>query len=71
MLLRYALLLSLCVLLAVPALAQDEPTVEDVSYDDVVEGDLTNEAFYDWWQLEAVEGDIIVSAWPHPTVSRR
>ncbi len=58
--LRYALLLSLCALLTVPALAQDTPTVEQVSYDDVVEGDLSNDAFYDWWQLEVIAGDVIV-----------
>jgi hypothetical protein len=60
MLAKHVLLLSLSILLAVPVLAQDEPTVEDIGYDDVVEGDLSNEAFYDWWQLQANEGDIIV-----------
>ncbi len=58
--LKYALLASLCLLLAVPAFAQDTPTVEEIVYDSVVEGDLSNEAFFDWWQLQAVEGDIIV-----------
>jgi hypothetical protein len=57
---KYALLASLCWLLAVPVLAQDSPTVEDIAYDAVVEGDLSNEAFYDWWQVQAGEGDIIV-----------
>lgn len=60
MLVKYALLASLCLLLVVTTFAQDTPTVEEIVYDAVVEGDLTNEAFFDWWQLEAVEGDIIV-----------
>jgi hypothetical protein len=58
--LKCVLTLSLCLLLAVPALAQqDTPTVDLIFYDDVVEGDLTQEAFYDWWQLQAEEGDVI------------
>lgn len=60
MLVKHALLASLGLLLAVPALAQDMPTVEGIAYDDMVEGDLTNEAFFDWWQLQATEGDVIV-----------
>jgi hypothetical protein len=60
MLLKHALMASLFLLLAVPALAQDQTTVEDIAYDDVVEGDLTHEAFFDWWQLQAIAGDVIV-----------
>lgn len=60
MLVKCALLASLCLVLTAPVFAQDTPTVEDITYDAMVEGDLSNKAFFDWWQVQAVEGDIIV-----------
>jgi len=48
----------LLAVVATTALAQgvDEPIV----YDQVVEGDISDEEFFDWWHLEAAAGDIIV-----------
>ncbi|MBI5667484.1 MAG: hypothetical protein HZC41_05705 [Chloroflexi bacterium] len=51
------LLLLLIVLLAVPALAQDVPTVTSISYGSTVEDTITEAAIFDWWQVQAAEGD--------------
>jgi hypothetical protein len=59
---RILLSLSLVVvmlILASSVSAQDEPTVLDIAYDDVVEDDLSSEAFFDWWYLQATSGDVI------------
>jgi hypothetical protein len=54
--------LILIALAAVPVFAQsnDNPTVLDINYDDVVQDTITSNAFYDWWTLEAGEGDDVV-----------
>ncbi|MBI1280865.1 MAG: hypothetical protein GC179_22265 [Anaerolineaceae bacterium] len=56
--------LFLFVLLTVlPAAAQDNQdtvTVTDISYGDVVQDTITNGAFYDWWHIQALEGDVMV-----------
>lgn len=57
---KRVLLVGLCLLVAARALAQDTPSAEDIAYDDVVEGDLSNEAFYDWWHVQATAGDVMV-----------
>jgi len=56
------LFLILVALLAVPALAQDTDveTVAPINVDDVVENTITQKAFFDWWQVQAVEGDNLV-----------
>ncbi len=59
---KRALIIGLCALLAVPALAQDTDveTVAPINVDDIVEDSLTQKAFFDWWHVQAVEGDILV-----------
>lgn len=42
-------------------LAQDDaPNVQDIAYDEVVEQTITDAAFYDWWTVNAIEGDQMV-----------
>ncbi len=55
-------MLLLFLLLAVPVFAQsdDNPTVLDINYDDIVHDTLTSNAFYDWWTIEASTGDDLV-----------
>lgn len=55
------LFVMMCLLAALPMMAQDDPMAEAISYDSVVEDDISNEAIYDWWFIEAAEGDIIVA----------
>ncbi len=46
-----------------PVLAQDNQdsvTVTDISYDNVVQDTITSGAFYDWWHIQAVAGDVMV-----------
>ncbi len=46
-----------------PVLAQDNQdtvTVTDIAYDDVVKDTITNGAFYDWWRIQALAGDVMV-----------
>ena len=59
---KVSLIIGLCILLAVPVLAQDTDveTVAPINIDDVVEDSLTQKAFFDWWQVQAIEGDILV-----------
>lgn len=48
-------------LVALPLAAQDDvPVVSDIAYDDFVEDSITASAFFDWWRVQAVEGDIMV-----------
>jgi len=56
------ILLCLFASLAVPVLAQDSdtPNISPIKYDDIVEENLTQNAFFDWWQLQAQKGDDIV-----------
>jgi hypothetical protein len=53
-----------CILLAAgTAGAQDDtdtPSALDITYDSVVEGNLTPTGFWDWWILEAFEGDVML-----------
>lgn len=39
---------------------QDAPTVDDVNYDQLVEDSITDQAFFDWWDLQTAPGDRIV-----------
>lgn len=59
---KRALIIGLLLLMNVPALAQDTDveTVAPINIDDIVEDSLTQKAFFDWWQVQAVEGDILV-----------
>lgn len=43
-----------------PVLAQDAPTVSPIQYDAVVEDSITASAFFDWWQVQAARGDVLV-----------
>ncbi len=44
-----------------PALAQeDAPAAEAISYDSQIEDSITTTAIYDWWYIQASEGDQIV-----------
>lgn len=44
-----------------PALAQDDMvTVDDIAYDGVVQDTITDKAFYDWWHIQALAGDVMV-----------
>jgi hypothetical protein len=56
------LLFCLFMLLASSVLAQetDIPNVAPIKYDDIMEESLTQASFFDWWQLQAHEGDDIV-----------
>lgn len=60
------ILILLVILLALPLtplLAQvdpNKPNIQPVNYDDVVTETINDSAPYDWWQLQAVEGEIIV-----------
>jgi len=54
-------LVACLLLLAIPALAQeDSETVSIINYDSVVENTITQQAFFDWWQVQAAEGDVLV-----------
>lgn len=58
-LITYICFISL--LFTFPVLAQDDtPNVQDIAYDDIVEQTITDAAFYDWWKVEAAEGDQMV-----------
>jgi hypothetical protein len=55
------LLLGLC-LMAVPVFAQSSETntVAPINYDDIVEDNITDAAFFDWWKVQVTEGDEVV-----------
>jgi hypothetical protein len=60
---RFCLIAFACITLnMLPVLAQsdDAPSVQDIAYDDVVEQTITDAAFYDWWTVDATEGDQLV-----------
>ncbi len=56
--LRYAFLLLL-LSTTTAVFAQDEPTIELIRYGMQVEGTISDEAFFDWWQFDAAQGDSI------------
>lgn len=61
---NYLLAIGFIFFIAFPALAQqddDVPSVYPITYDQVIEDTITNTAIFDWWQLEASQGDIIVA----------
>lgn len=58
---KSVLTLIAILLLALPAVAQeDAPAAESISYDSVVEDSITSAAIYDWWFIQASEGDQMV-----------
>lgn len=57
---KFMLVLLACLLLTTTALAQDPPGDQPISYDQIVTGTITDGAFFDWWRLEALQGDMIV-----------
>jgi hypothetical protein len=52
--------LVLCLLLALPAAAQTEPDAAYISYDSVVAGSISDDIFYEWWFIQASEGDVMM-----------
>jgi hypothetical protein len=54
------LLLVAVLALVAPVHAQGAPQVAPIAYDQSVSETITNEAFYDWWQLDVQQGDDIV-----------
>jgi hypothetical protein len=62
MLRKLLLIISLLLTGAAISAAQDAdlPVVLDIRYDQTVEETITAAAFYDWWVLDAEEGDILV-----------
>ena len=60
---KFSLLASLIILLmaVVPLAAQDDvPLSEIINYDDEVADSLTQVAFWDWWNIQADAGDVMV-----------
>jgi hypothetical protein len=58
---KRGLFVCIGLLLAVPALAQEDvETISIINYDNVVENTITQQAFFDWWQVQAAEGDVLV-----------
>lgn len=59
------LLLGCLFLVTIPAQARqddDAPLTLPIAYGEAVSDTLTAQAFYDWWQVEAAAGDVIVVA---------
>ncbi|MCB9455288.1 MAG: hypothetical protein H6671_04810 [Anaerolineaceae bacterium] len=55
------ILLLISLALVCPVLAQDDaPTVAAIDYDAVVEETISDAAFFDWWRLQAAEGDMLI-----------
>lgn len=55
-------LLAWLLLSATLAHAQgEEPSIEPVEFGDLVEDTITEDAFFDWWQVEAVAGDVMIA----------
>ncbi len=55
------ILLLISLALVCPVLAQDDtPTVAAIDYDAVVEETISDAAFFDWWRLQAAEGDVLM-----------
>lgn len=53
----------IALLLAAPlaSRAQDDiPSIRDITYDQTVQDSITAGAFFDWWQLQALAGDMLV-----------
>lgn len=51
----------IALLVALPVIAQeDAPSAEAISYDSRIEDSITSTAIYDWWYLQAQQGDQIV-----------
>lgn len=55
--LKWFLLAGLWLVVARPAFAQDAPTITTINYGDTVTDTITAGAIFDWWQVQAVEGD--------------
>jgi hypothetical protein len=54
--------LMIALLLALPVYAQEDLPVSDtIHYDDLVFDNLTARSFWDWWFLQAAEGDQIIA----------
>jgi hypothetical protein len=55
------LALTIVLLVVLPVNAQeDAPAAEAISYDSQVEDSITSPAIYDWWTIQASEGDLMV-----------
>jgi hypothetical protein len=59
---RKVLICLLIALVALPVYAQEDlPVSDSINYDDLVTDTLTARSFWDWWLLQATEGDQIVA----------
>ncbi len=61
--LKKPILFFIILLTVFPVLAQDDSTVvtvADILFDSVEQDTITNGAFYDWWRVQAVAGDVLV-----------
>jgi hypothetical protein len=58
---KFVLAFIIILLVAFPLMAQeDAPAAEPISYDSTVEDSITSVAIYDWWYVQAAEGDQMV-----------
>ncbi len=57
---RYLCLVFILLCVALPASAQeDSPFIADISYGQRVNNTISDQAFFDWWHVQAESGDII------------
>ena len=57
----YALLAIMMMFTSVVVYAQsDEPLITEINYGMTVEETITERAFFDWWQINAAEGDMVI-----------
>lgn len=48
--------------LVFPVLAQsDEPNIATMNYDETMNDTITSAAIFDWWRVQAIEGDVLVA----------
>ena len=58
---RYILLLIIGLGLTMSVVAQDTPVIQTIVLNTPVEETITDEAFFDWWRINLLEGDVIVA----------
>ena len=57
---RYSLLVCILLLMGLPLSAQDDsPFIADISYGQRVNNTISDQAFFDWWHIQAQSGDVI------------
>ncbi len=55
------ILLSLMILPMVTAQDDDQPTLSSISYDEIVQDTITEDAFFDRWSFTGAQGDVVVA----------